>query len=112
MYLQSVHGRPIVEGKIARMPEGTYDYIEANPLLRAWREKEPLTCGYDVEQAIGDLRADGFRYVVVHNDEIPDWLVGYFSAVEPVHQDKYITAFALADLQAAPPCQPSPDGES
>jgi len=104
MYLQTIHQRPIVEGKIARMPDGAYDYITGNALLRAWREKEALSCDYDIEEAIADLRADGFGYVVVQREDLPEWLVDYFAAVEPVHQDKFITVFRLADLQANPPC--------
>jgi hypothetical protein len=112
MYLQTIHHRPIVEGASARMPEDAYDYIDANPLLRAWRKenRERLTCNYDIGQALSDLYADGFRYIVVHDNKVPNWLVDYFITVEPIHQDKSITVFALADLQANPPCK-SPTGE-
>jgi hypothetical protein len=105
MYLQTIHQRPIVEGKVARMPDGAYDYIKTNPLLRDWREKERLTCDYDIGGAIAGLQADGFGYVVVQRRDVPEWLVDYFAAVEPVYRDKYITAFRLADLEANPPCR-------
>jgi hypothetical protein len=104
MFLQTFHQRPIVEGVVARMPADAYDYIGANPLLRAWEQKEALTCDYDVQAALDALYADGFRHVVVHGKNVPKWLTGYFATVQPVHDDKLVTVYALADLQAHPPC--------
>jgi hypothetical protein len=103
MFLQTVHGRPIVEGVVARMPEGAYDYIQANPLLRAWSEEQPPSCDYDIEQAIADLRADGFYYVILHTGSRE--LGAYFADVEMVYQAEGITVYDLDGLAAHPPCR-------
>jgi hypothetical protein len=119
MYLQTIHRRPIVQGMSARMPEGAYDYINANPLLSDWKAFQPPACDYDIRQAIGDLQADGFRYVILHyGDAIwsyaPWWqrpamrdsLLAYFTAVEPVYRDEIIVVYDLSDLATTPPsCQ-------
>jgi hypothetical protein len=111
MYLQTVHRRPIAEGMSARMPEGAYDYIEANPLLSAWRALQPPACDCDIERAARALQADGFRYVIIHYDvawnepQARDDLLAYFAAVEPVYQDERIAVYELADLDERPmPC--------
>jgi len=70
IYYQTIHRRPIVEGVVARVPAGARDYIDSNALLRAWEDQKRLVCTHDLEQAIGDLRADGFEYIVVHKQQI------------------------------------------
>jgi hypothetical protein len=104
MYLQTIHHRPIVEGAIARTPEGAYDYIDGNPLLKSWQTEQALACDFDVLQSIDDLHQDGFRYVVVHQRKLPGWLKGYFGSVEPAYRDELVTVYTLASLQAAPLC--------
>jgi hypothetical protein len=105
MYLQTIHHQPIVTGRIARMPEDAFDYIEANPLLQGWREQTKPACEMDLGQAIDDLLADGFRYVIVHNPaKHADWVAGYFP-VEPVYRDDLIAVYTLSALRANPPCE-------
>jgi len=105
MYLQTIHGRPMSEGKIARMPPDAYAYVDANPLLSAWRDKAELTCDFDLDQAIASLRADGYRYVVVHKPGgVPNWMVDYVVGKTPVYADEKITVFELADLEGNPLC--------
>jgi hypothetical protein len=115
MYLQTIHGNPIVEGKIARMPQGMYKYIRANPLLGAWWNEEAPTCDYDMGQAIKDLQDDGFRYVIFHKSILPqypnpipypDWLDAYFANLEPVFEDDTILVYTLSDLGNGSPCDP------
>jgi hypothetical protein len=115
MYYQTIHHRPIVEGMIARLPPDAYDYIEANPLLRAWQRSERFDCaGHDMRAAVEALEADGFRYVVLHHDlwtftpdPVDADLIAYFGTLEPVYADSRIAAYDLADLaDAPPPCRP------
>jgi hypothetical protein len=108
MYFQTIHRRPILEGKIARMPEDAYDYVDANPLLWHWKEEEALICDYDVAQATDDLYDDGFRYVILHKSKIPHWLGRYFSRVSAIYQDEYLMVFTVDSLRDRPPC---PRGE-
>jgi hypothetical protein len=115
MYYQTIHHRPIVEGHIARMPSDVYEYIEANPLLRAWQRDERFDCAeYDMWAAVEALETDGFRYVVLHYDlwtftpdPVDPDLIAYFETLEPIYTDSRIAAYDLADLaDAPPPCQP------
>ncbi len=109
MYLQTVHGHPIVEGMTARTPPGTYDYIQGNPLLSRWQEGEPPACEVDVVGSAEALLADGFRYVVVHKQIIGvrtevDAYLAYFADVTPVYDDGVVNVYELASLAAHPPC--------
>jgi hypothetical protein len=115
MYYQTIHHRPIVGGMISRMPPGAHDYINSNPLLRAWNQEQLFECGeHDMRAAVEALEADGFRYVVVHYylwDSKPPVidpnLTAYFETLEPVYADDRIVAYELADLaDAPPPCLP------
>jgi len=104
MYFQTIHQRPILEGKIARMPGDAYDYVDANPLLWNWKEGEALVCDYDVAQAIDDLYDDGFRYIVLHKEKIPHWLGRYFSGVSEIYRDETLWVFTVDSLRERPPC--------
>ena len=74
MSVQRYHQRHIAEGMIARVPPGTYDYIKQNLLLATFRD--PSKVDYtgltraDWEAAFQQLRADGFRYLLMHR-EVP-----------------------------------------
>ena len=66
MYYQTVHGRPTITGYVSRPPEGAYDFIEANGLLRAmWHDRQPDPTG-DPAAELAALADIGVRYVVVH----------------------------------------------
>jgi hypothetical protein len=115
MYYQTIHHRPIVEGMIARMPPDAYDYIEANPLLRAWRHEQRFECDeQDMRAAVEALQVDGFRYVVLHYDlwtftpdPVNPNLTAYFEALEPIYADGRIAAYKLDSLaDTPPPCRP------
>jgi len=103
MLEQTVHGWPIAGGSIGRLPENAFAYVEANPLLKDWRQREPLSCTYDMGRAMDSLLADGFRYVVVHKAKPQDWLDGYVS-VTPIYDDAFVTVYSLADWRDSPPC--------
>ena len=67
LYYQTVHQKPIVGGHISRPLPGTYDFIEAHPLLRQLFERSPVdvTAG-PVKQQVESLAGVGIRYVVLH----------------------------------------------
>ena len=74
MSVQRFHQRPIAEGMIARVPPGTYDYIDQNLLLATFRDPgkvnyEDITLA-DWEAAFEQLLDDGFAYLVIHR-EVP-----------------------------------------
>lgn len=109
LYFQTLHHQPIVEGLIGRTPPTAYGYIESNALLSRWQAEKPLDCRratrVELTQALDQLVADGFRYVVVHHEtnQVSDALRSYFT-IAPAYDDQVITVYAMADLQANPPC--------
>ncbi len=109
MYLQITHHQPIVEGIIGRIPPEAYQYINGNALLSLWSSNTPLDCKAisraSIKQALDQLAADHFRYIVVHQPygNVPGEFAGYLTSI-PIYSDSAITVFAVADLQANPPC--------
>ncbi|UCG23605.1 MAG: glycosyltransferase family 39 protein [Chloroflexota bacterium] len=108
VYQQTVHQRPIVEGLIARTPSEAYHYIENDYLLDRWRRRVVLECTPEsveaIEQSLGRLVMDGFRYVIVHRrHDVQDVFTPYLP-VTPVYQDNELAAYALADVLSNPPC--------
>lgn len=72
MYYQTAHGRPTVTGHVSRPPEGAYDFIEANGLLRAmWQGQQPDPTG-DPAAELAALADAGVRYVIVHLDRLQE----------------------------------------
>lgn len=110
MSAQRFHQRPIAEGMIARVPPGTYDYIDQNLLLATFRDPgkvnyEDLTLA-DWEAAFGQLLDDGFRYVVMHR-EVPvssfigrakGWALEMFKLEPKLYDDNNVIIYELADV--------------
>lgn len=106
LYLQSIHGRPIIEGMSSRMPPDAFEYINANPLLARWQALNEHDCDEftddDYVLAIDALIADGFRYVVLHSHN--KILRDYLEATPKEYDDDILSAYTLADLRGNPPC--------
>ncbi|MCY4538416.1 MAG: hypothetical protein OXE52_09340 [Chloroflexi bacterium] len=112
MSVQRYHGRPIAEGMIARVPPGTYDYINQNLLLATFRDPgkinyEDLTLD-DWEADFKQLLDDGFRYLVMHR-EVPvssfigrakGWALEMFKIEPKLYDDNNVIIYDLADVNA------------
>ena len=112
MSVQRFHGRPIAEGMIARVPPGTYDYINQNLLLATFRDPgkinyEDLTLD-DWEADFKQLLDDGFRYLVMHR-EVPvssfigrakGWALEMFKIEPKLYDDNNVIIYDLADVNA------------
>ncbi len=113
LYLQTIHQHPIVEGLSGRTPPASYDYINANPLLARLSNERHLDCqefgNSAIKQALDQLAADGFKYVIVHHadNSLSRKFAGYLTAA-PVYADSSITVFSIADLHSNPPCPSTP----
>jgi hypothetical protein len=109
MYLQTIHGRPIVNGTTARMPEGARLMLEENALLKAWRRfKEPV-CSQDWEAEAEALRSAGFRYVILHldsdfNPAAVDHLRRYFDRATPIYESRSLLVYDLEAIRGLLPC--------
>ena len=115
MSLQRYHRRPIIEGFISRNPQHAYDYIKANALLNLMRGTEipeTLPLLEDWETEFKKLAADGFRYIVLHqevlvrishNPELPSWIWEMFSPAVPAYQDSKTRIYDITALYQPDP---------
>lgn len=112
MSVQRYHERPIAEGMIARVPPGTYDYIDQNLLLATFRDPgkvnfDDLTPD-DWEADFKQLLDDGFRYLVMHR-EVPvssfigrakGWALEMFKIEPKLYDDNNVIIYDLAAVDA------------
>ena len=112
MSVQRYHGRPIAEGMIARVPPGTYDYINQNLLLATFRDPGNVNLENstlkDWEAAFKQLLDDGFRYLVMHR-EVPvssfvgrakGWALEMFKVEPKLYDDNNVIIYDLLDINA------------
>ena len=72
MFLQTLHGKRLVEGHVSRTPPNAYDTIRDNPFLNSLSEQGDLdTSRCDLSRQLGSLAANGIRYVVIHKVDVP-----------------------------------------
>ena len=72
IYPQTVHGKRLVNGYVARMPPGTLAYIRSQPILRLTHLQIGVEPGlWDVERQLGLLAANDVRYVVLRKEPLP-----------------------------------------
>lgn len=100
MFEQTFHQRPIVQGKIARIPDDQYRYIDANPLLRSLRQinefPPELT---DVSRQLTRLNQDGVGYIILNKKLVgPDRVAHWrrYLLVKPLFEDESIAAYTTA----------------
>lgn len=112
MSVQRYHGRPIAEGMIARVPPGTYDYINQNLVLTTFRDPgrldhEALT-PEEWQAAFDQLLEDGFRYLIMHR-EVPvssfigrakGWSLAMFEVEPKLYDDGNVIIYDLAEINA------------
>lgn len=110
MSVQRFHQRPIVEGMIARVPPGAYDYIEQNVLLATFRDPGPVDyedlTRADWQAAFQQLLDDGFRYLLLHR-EVPvssyigrakGWALQMFAQEAQLYDDGNVIIYELAQM--------------
>ena len=96
MYYQTAHGRPTVTGHVSRPPEGAYDFIHANGLLRAmWQGRRPDSDGDPVAE-LESLDLAGVRYLLVHRDLLSEEefaALDTYLPVAPVYADQTLVVY-------------------
>ena len=97
LYWQTLHHKALVEGHVSRTPDRAYDFIEANPLLRALRSpgSSRLT---DEQRAVAkqQLVDRGVRYVLVHTAMSNPDQMDQFRAIigaDPVYADDVLQVY-------------------
>ncbi len=120
MSVQRQHQRPIIEGMMARMPADAYDYIDADPVLVAFRyASQRDASGFpglslssaQWQAALDRWGGDGFRYLVLHKelplylesdpkDEPADWVLTLLAGQPTIYQDDEVAIYDLLALDA------------
>jgi hypothetical protein len=96
MFVQTIHGRPMVGGHVSRPPVDAYDFIESVPILTIALERAPGPgeCP-DVSRQLRPLAETDVRYVIVHKDrtatqKVKKWRQWF--SFRPVYEDGLVMA--------------------
>ena len=101
---QALSGYPSAEGAISRTPSEAFEYIQASPILGAWRDDRPALCGFNSSDeylsALDELVADGFTHVVYHRQQRDARFVARsFLGAKPAYRDEYVSIYRINDLR-------------
>jgi hypothetical protein len=102
MFAQTAHHHPILQGKTARFPEGTFAYLDSHEWLRTMRPFEGIPPGLpDVGRHLASLAGDNVRYVILHKDlvdadQVASWQ--RYLLVNPRFEDEQIAVYPTAPL--------------
>jgi hypothetical protein len=103
MLCQTTHGKPIVEGSVARPPREARAFVEDNPFLLYLRDNRMMNPDLpDVSRQLGILAEAGVRYVILNEQyafpwEKDDWHA--YLAFRPLYEDQFIEVYHT-DLKA------------
>jgi hypothetical protein len=110
LYPQTIHGKKLVNGYVARTPEGARGFLDSHPLIKKLQyqiEIDPAL--HDIAEEIEVLAANGIRYVVVHKRALPpqppvnpEVLASWRALLGPEthYEDEEIAAFKLPPAPA------------
>jgi len=102
MFAQVIHQRPILQGKTARFPEGTYAYLDGQPWLRGLRQSDEMSPQLtDVSRQLAALADDGVRYVILHKDLVDAGRLARWQRyllTTPRFEDEQIAVYATHPL--------------
>jgi hypothetical protein len=103
MLCQTAHGKPIVEGSIARPPREARAFVEDNPFLLHLRDTREMNPDLpDVSRQLGILSQAGVRYVILNEQYAFPWDKDNwhaYLAFRPLYADEFIEVYRT-DLQA------------
>jgi hypothetical protein len=100
MFYSTFHNKPLVEGKIARLPDSAFAFIDSIPLLYGLHVDEEMDPDLgDVSRQLSALAQANVRYVILHPDAVPpDRLARWrkWLAVEPEYEDAFTVVYRTA----------------
>jgi hypothetical protein len=103
MLCQTTHGKPIVEGSIARPPREARAFVEDNPFLLYLRDTRKMNPDLpDVSRQLGILAEAGVRYVILNEQYAFPWDKENwhaYLAFRPFYEDEFIEVYHT-DLKA------------
>jgi hypothetical protein len=96
-FYQITHGKPLVEGRVSRLPREAFAFIDSNPLLQGLRQANVMDPDLiDVSHQLRLLAEADIRYIILHKKFIApeqlaacqDWLT-----FEPCHEDADLVVY-------------------
>jgi len=97
MLCQTVHGKPIVEGSVARPPREAKAFVEDNPFLRYLRDKRMMNPETpDISRQLAVLQDANIPYLIINELwafpwEKENWRT--YIAYEPVYSDRFVSVY-------------------
>ncbi len=97
MFYQITHGKPLVEGRVARLPREAFAFIDSVPLLKELRQANVMDPGLmDVSHQLSLLAEADVRYVILHKKFVaPEQLAAWqdWLTFEPYHEDTELVVY-------------------
>jgi hypothetical protein len=110
LYYQTEHGKPTVQGRVARVPAEAFQLFDRIPLLSGWQRSLLARRPPDLGSQLQLLADQNVRYIILHKDFAPPEAVSslrnYFT-LPPVYEDDQIAVYSTA--LTALPVQPITD---
>jgi hypothetical protein len=105
MLAQTVHGRPILGGMVARTPRTAHRYVRGSSLLRALAANRPLDCRkVALRDDLARLARDDVEFIVVRYPHAKGHLTPAYRSYlvdPPYFADRHIEVHRISDLLAA-----------
>ena len=105
LYYQTIHERPIVQGRVARVPEAAFKLFNEIPLLAAWYRSLGAPRVPDLGAQLQALADYQVRYIIFHKDLSPPAFVttlrNYFT-LPPIYEDDQIAVYSTRPVIPAP----------
>lgn len=102
MFAQVYHQRPILQGKTARVPPGTYAYLTSNPWLRFLQQHNEMSPELsNVSRQLASLAEDNIRYIILHRTHVEaDRLARWqrYLLIDPRFEDAQVTVYPTNPL--------------
>lgn len=106
LFYQITHHKPVVEGRLSRVPISNYRYITEIPFLAYLFQPNKYEAPEgDISQQIKILADDNVRYIVVHKDLFPPEQLADFLEwfpLAPVFEDSRLIVYRTDTVESDP----------
>jgi hypothetical protein len=102
MFYQTMHGHPLLDGHISRLPPKALSFISSVPLVDGIYTSGTInTNRSDISRQLSMLAETGFRYIVLHknlasSDQISSWRS--YLAVSPCYEDDEVVVYHTSPI--------------
>lgn len=102
MFYQTVHGRPLLDGHISRLPPGALAFISSVPLVDGVYDSGTINTHLpDLSRQLSLLAEAGFRYIVLHknlasSEQLAEWRS--YLVASPRYEDDEVVVYSTAPV--------------